>query len=61
MVFICAPLGMHCAQLLSAKTGRDYEASPYLEVSSRSARRLHGHVRLSHPEIATATIRSTAS
>ena len=32
MVCLCAPLGLHPAYLFPEKAGRDYEATPYLEV-----------------------------
>jgi hypothetical protein len=53
MVFICAPLGMHAANFFPAKTGRDYEASPYLEVLQPVRDDFTIMSGLSHPEIAT--------
>jgi hypothetical protein len=32
MVCLCTPLGLHPADFFPQRTGRDYEASPYLEV-----------------------------
>src|SRR5579864_6112784 len=32
MVCLCAPLGLHPAYLFPEKAGRDYEATPYLEI-----------------------------
>ena len=53
MVFICAPLGMHPSNFFPAKTGREYEASPYLEVLQPLREDFTVISGLSHPEIAT--------
>jgi hypothetical protein len=53
MVFICAPLGMHPPNFFPAKTGRDYEASPYLEVLQPLREDFSVMSGLSHPEVAS--------
>jgi len=53
MVCICAPLGMHAPNFFPAKTGRDYEPSPYLELLQPLREDFTVISGLSHPEIAT--------
>lgn len=53
MMFICTPLGMHAPNFFPAKAGREYEASPYLEVLQPLRDDFTVLSGLSHPEIAT--------
>jgi hypothetical protein len=53
MVFLCAPLGIHAPNFFPAKTGRDYAATPYLDVLQHVREDFTVLSGLSHPEIAT--------
>jgi len=51
MVCICAPLGMHAPFLFPEKAGKDYAATPYLEVLKDLRDDLTVISGLSHPEV----------
>ncbi len=51
MVCICTPLGLHAANLFPEKAGRDYEATPYLDVLQDHREDFTVMSGLSHPEI----------
>jgi hypothetical protein len=51
MVLICTPLGLHAPNLFPADTGRDYKATPYLDVLKDFPNDLTVVSGLSHPEV----------
>ena len=51
MVAICTPLGLHPEFFFPAKPGKDYEATPYLDVLSDFRGDLSVISGLSHPEV----------
>lgn len=53
MVFICSPLGMHAPNFFPAKTGREYDASTYLEVLQPLRKDFTVLSGLSHPDVAS--------
>ena len=53
MVCINAPLGVHSPNFFPAKTGRDYDAPPYLEVLQPVRDEFTVMSGLSHPEVAS--------
>jgi hypothetical protein len=53
MVFICSPLGMHAPNFFPAKTGREYDASTYLEVLQPLREDFTVLSGLSHPDVAS--------
>jgi len=53
MVCINAPLGVHGPNFFPAKTGRDYEATPYLEALQPVRDQVTVMSGLSHPEVAS--------
>jgi len=51
MVCICTPLGLHAPHFFPEKSGRDFEATPYLEVLSEFRDDMTVISGLSHPEV----------
>ena len=51
LVCICTPLGLHPPFLFPAKTGRDYEVTPYLEVLQDFREDFSVISGLSHPDV----------
>lgn len=51
MLAICAPLGMHTPLLFPEKTGRDYEATPYLEPLQSMRDKFTIMSGLMHPDV----------
>ncbi len=51
MLCICAPLGMHTPFLFPEKTGRDYEATPYLEPLQPLRNKFTVMSGLMHPDV----------
>src|SRR3954451_25115695 len=51
MVCICTPLGLHAPDLFPAQTGRDYQASPYLEALGDHRRDCTIISGLAHPGV----------
>jgi hypothetical protein len=52
MLCVCSPLGLHTANLVPEKAGRDYAPTPYLEIFKEVREDLTVISGLSHPEIA---------
>jgi hypothetical protein len=53
MVCICAPLGVHAPHFFPAKSGKDYELTPYLEILKNVRDDFTVMSGLSHPEVAS--------
>lgn len=51
LICVCAPLGLHAANLFPEQTGRDYAPTPYLEILARHREQLTVISGLAHPEI----------